>query len=437
MSTEPLWVTTLIPVAEARRLVLAAITPLAPRRVAIGDGLGHVLAETVRATEPVPRFANAAMDGYAVRAADVATAPVRLRVTGTAAAGDGPKPPLSHGEAMRIMTGALMPPGADAVCMVEHTRAEDGGLAVLIEESVSPGTNVREPGEDIAAGAEVFIPGTRLSPAHIGVLASLGIQELLVCPRPAVGVLSTGDELAAPDAVLMPGKIRDANRPALLAQLGSDGFRRVDLGTVGDDQDMLADRLRTAASRCDAIIATGGVSVGDHDLLKVALEKLGGATMHSLEIAMRPGKHVAVASLGEQRIPAFGLPGNPVAALVTYELLVRPALRAMAGLPGARPATACRDSGNRPASPARSRTPPDAGDSTDRGRRSAAGTALRRPAIAHADGHGQGQCPRTAAGRRRRPGRRACRGAATRYRRVLAHRQGMAGDREQHSPPAG
>ncbi len=325
--------TTLIPVAQARRLVLAAITPLAPRRVAIGDGLGHVLAETVRATEPVPRFANAAMDGYAVRAADVATAPVRLRVTGTAAAGDGPKPPLSHGEAMRIMTGALMPPGADAVCMVEHTRAEDGALAVLIEQSVSPGTNVREPGEDIAAGAEVFIPGTRLSPAHIGVLASLGIQELLVCPRPAVGVLSTGDELAAPDAVLMPGKIRDANRPALLAQLGSDGFRRVDLGTVGDDQDMLANRLRTAASRCDAIIATGGVSVGDHDLLKVALGKLGGATMHSLEIAMRPGKHVAVASLGEQRIPAFGLPGNPVAALVTYELLVRPALRAMAGCP--------------------------------------------------------------------------------------------------------
>ena len=280
-------------------------------------------------------------------------------------AGDGSKAPLSHGEAMRIMTGALMPPGADAVCMVERTRAEDGGLAVVIEESVSRGTNVREPGEDIAAGAEVFTPGMRLSPAHIGVLASLGIQELLVCPRPAVGVLSTGDELAAPDAVLLPGKIRDANRPALLAQLGSDGFRQVDLGTVGDDQDMLADRLRTAASRCDAIIATGGVSVGDHDLLKVALEKLGGATMHSLEIAMRPGKHVAVASLGEQRIPAFGLPGNPVAALLPMSCWSAGAT-GHGPLPGARPATACRDSGNRPASPARARTPPDAGDSTDR-----------------------------------------------------------------------
>ena len=323
----------MIPVTEARRLILAAITPLAPRRMAISNALGHVTAETVHATESVPRFANAAMDGYAVKAADVATAPVRLQVTGTVAAGEGPKTPISHGEAMRIMTGALMPPGADAVCMVERTRAEDGALAVLIEESVSPGTNVREAGEDIAAGAEVFAPGTRLTPAHIGVLASLGVPALLVCPRPAVGVLSTGDELAAPDAVLMPGKIRDANRPALLAQLRSDGFRRVDLGTGEDDQDILADRLRAAAPQCDAIIATGGVSVGDHDVLKVALEKLGGATMHSLEIAMRPGRHVAVASIGQRRIPAFGLPGNPVAALVAYELLVRPALRAMAGCP--------------------------------------------------------------------------------------------------------
>lgn len=248
----------MIPVTEARRLILAAITPLAPRRMAISNALGHVTAETVHAAEPVPRLANAAMDGYAVRAADVATAPVRLRVTGTVAAGDGPKAAVSHGEAMRIMTGALMPPGADAVCMVERTRAEDGALAVLIEESVSPGTNVREPGEDIAAGAEVFTPGTRLTPAHIGVLASLGIQALLVCPRPAVGVLSTGDELTVPGAALMPGKIRDANRPALLARLGSDGFGRVDLGIGGDDQDILADRLRAAVPRCDAIIATGG-----------------------------------------------------------------------------------------------------------------------------------------------------------------------------------
>ena len=321
----------MISVAEARDLVLAAITPLTPRRVTIGEAAGHILAEPVRASEAVPRFANSAMDGYAVRAADVTGVPVRLQVTGTVAAGDGPKATVHPGEAMRIMTGALLPPGADAVCRVEHTRAEDGGSAILIQEAVATGTNVRHPGEDIAAGAQVCTPGTRLTPAHIGVLASLSIGDLLVYPRPTVGVLSTGDELAAPGEALPPGKIRDANRPALLAQLRADGFHSADLGIGGDDQEMLADRLREAASRCDAILATGGVSIGDHDVLKVVLEKLGGTTMRSLLVAVRPGQRVAVASVGEQRVPAFGLPGNPVAALVTYELFVRPALRAMAG----------------------------------------------------------------------------------------------------------
>ena len=147
------------------------------------------------------------MDGYAVRAADVADAPVRLRVTGIVAAGDGPKAALARGEAIRIMTGAPLPPGADAVCMIERVQVQDGGSAVLIEAAVSPGTNVRHPGEDIAAGTEVFSPGTQLRPAHIGVLASLGIQSLLACPRPAVGVLSTGDELAGPvDALLWAGR---------------------------------------------------------------------------------------------------------------------------------------------------------------------------------------------------------------------------------------
>ncbi|HUY45600.1 MAG TPA: molybdopterin molybdotransferase MoeA [Streptosporangiaceae bacterium] len=253
-----------ISVAVARRHVLAGIVPLAPRRVAIGDASGPVLAETVRAGEAIPRFANSAMDGYAVRAADVADAPVRLRVAGTVAAGDGPKAAPARGEAIRIMTGAPLPPGADAVCMIERVQVQDGGSAVLIEAAVSPGTNVRHPGEDIAAGTEVFSPGTQLRPAHIGVLASLGIQSLLVYPHPTV-----------------------ASWP--------------------------------------------GVSVGDHDVLKVALEKLGGTTMRSLPVAVKPGKHVAFALLGEQPVPAFGLPGNPVAALVTYELYVRPALRAMAG----------------------------------------------------------------------------------------------------------
>jgi molybdenum cofactor synthesis domain-containing protein len=326
-------------VAEARHLVLAAMAPLAARRVAISDAVGHVLAQQVLAREAVPRFANSAMDGYAVRAADVASAPVCLRVTGSVAAGDEPAVALGRGEAIRIMTGAPLPSGADAVCMIERARVEDHGSAVIIETAVGPGTNVRQPGEDIVPGAEVIASGTSLGPAHIGVLASLGVQSVLVRPRPVVGVLSTGNELAGPGAVLVPGKIRDANRPALLAQLRTDGFPTVDLGAGPDDQDALLDLLTAGASACDAIVATGGVSVGDHDVLKVAMEKLGGTTMRSLLVAVKPGKHVAFALLGEdhgeergeQRVPAFGLPGNPVAALVTYELYVRPALRALAG----------------------------------------------------------------------------------------------------------
>jgi molybdenum cofactor synthesis domain-containing protein len=320
-----------IPVAEARLHILSRIVPLPPRRLPLNMVSGHVLAETVCAAENVPPFANSAMDGYAVRAADTTHAPVCLRVTGTVAAGEEPQAAVSRGAAMRIMTGAPLPGGADAVCMVERTRAEDGGSAVIIEETVSRGTNVRWPGEDIAAGTEVFAAGTQLGPAHVGVLASLGIEMLLAYPRPTVGVLSTGDELARPGAVLAGGKIRDANRPALLAQLGSDGFRTVDLGMAGDDEPALANLLEASASRCDAIIASGGVSVGDHDVLKVALRKLGGATMSSLRVAVKPGQHIAVALLGDRRVPAFGLPGNPVATLVSYELFVRPALRAMAG----------------------------------------------------------------------------------------------------------
>ena len=204
---------------EAGHLVLAMVSPLAPARVALSAASGYVLAETVRAAEAVPRFANSAMDGYALRA------------------------------------------------------------------------------------------------------------------RPVVGVLSTGDELAAPGDALLPGKIRDANRPALLAQLRRDGFPGLDLGISADDQDVLWSRLEAGASRCDALIATGGVSAGDHDLLKVALEKLGGGTMRRLHVAVKPGKHLAVASLGRRHVPAFALPGNPVAALVAYELFVRSALLAMAGCP--------------------------------------------------------------------------------------------------------
>jgi molybdenum cofactor synthesis domain-containing protein len=236
---------------------------------------------------------------------------------------------VGQGEAVRIMTGAAVPAGADAVCMVEHTRAGDGW--VLIEEAVGPGTNVRCPGEDIAAGEEVFAAGESLGPAHIGVLASLGVAQVDVFPRPRVGVVSTGDELVAGTGGLAPGKIRDSNRPGLLARLRVDGFEPVDLGWAGDEGDALADVLVDAARTCDAVISSGGVSVGDRDMVKIVLDKLGGQQARWWQVAVRPGKPFAFSTLPPRSAPVFGLPGNPVSALVSYELFARPALRLMAG----------------------------------------------------------------------------------------------------------
>jgi molybdopterin molybdotransferase len=321
----------MIPVSEARQFVLSACGVLAPRQVAVRDAAGQVLAEAIRAAEDVPPFANSSMDGYAVQAADTARPPARLRVVGTVMAGDNPTTFVSAGESARIMTGAPLPPGADAVCMVERTRVELGGSIVIVEESVQPGTFIRKAGSDIQAGDEVFSPGTHLGSAHVGVLSSIGVEQLLVYPSPTVGVLSTGDELITSAGVLAPGKIRDANRPALLAQLQADGFVAVDLGVAGDDEATLGALLKDAGTRCDAIVSSGGVSVGDRDVMKAVLRELSGPTMRSMQVAIRPAKPFAFGVLRESGTPVFGLAGNPVSALVSYELFVRPALRSMAG----------------------------------------------------------------------------------------------------------
>jgi molybdenum cofactor synthesis domain-containing protein len=299
--------------------------------MAVSDALGHVLAEAIRAAETVPPFANSSMDGYAVRAADTAQPPARLRVVGTLLAGDKAKTFVSADESVRIMTGAPLPPGADAVCMVERTRVESGGAIVIIEQSVQPGTFVREAGSDIRAGDEVFSPGTHLGAAHVGVLSSIGVEQLLAHPCPTVGVLSTGDELMTSAGALAPGMIRDANRPALLAQLQADGFGTVDLGVAGDDESALTALLEQAGSRCDAIVSSGGVSVGDRDVMKTVLKDLSGPIMRSMQVAIKPAKPLAFGVLKETATPVFGLAGNPVSALVSYELFVRPALRSMAG----------------------------------------------------------------------------------------------------------
>ncbi len=317
----------LTPLGDARSLLLGAVTPLAPRPTATGAALGLVLAEDVVAAEDVPPFANTAMDGFAVRAGDTVGAPVRLAVVGTITAGDPPEPAVGPGEAVRIMTGAPIPPGADAVVMVERTRpAGEGAVEVL--DAVVVGQHVRPAGDDVRAGTVVVTAGTPLRPAHLGVLANLGVTEVRAHPRPRVGVLSTGDELVeAPPGRLGPGKIRDSNRPMLLAELARSGFAPVDLGRVGDDEDAIAAAVQDGTRRCDAVLTSGGVSVGDADLVKAVLDRLG--RMHWLQIAIKPAKPFAFGIIGD--VPVFGLPGNPVSSAVSFELLARPALRRLGG----------------------------------------------------------------------------------------------------------
>jgi molybdenum cofactor synthesis domain-containing protein len=328
--TPPVSGTGLVSVDEARRRVLSACGRLPPVPVPLAQAFGLVLAEPVRAGQAVPPFSNSAMDGYAVRSGDVAGAPVGLRPVGTLMAGDDPGQIfVGQGEAVRIMTGAAMPPGADAVCMVERTRSGDGW--VVIEEAVPAGTNVRPAGDDIAIGDVVFGEGERLSAAHVGVLASLGVESVVVRPRPRVGVLSTGDELVSVPGPLPAGKIRDSNRPCLLAQLHGDGFDAVDLGTAPDEPGALAAAVRRALGVCDAVLTSGGVSVGDRDAVRTVLEGLGGARTCWLRVAVKPGKPFAFSTLPPANVPVFGLPGNPVSAIVSYELFARPALRLMSG----------------------------------------------------------------------------------------------------------
>ena len=327
----------MISFADARRHVVERCDRLAPREVALTDALGTVLAHDVVAPEDVPPFANSGMDGYAVRSTDVADAtedqPVRLRVAGTIAAGEGPHTAVAPGTAVRIMTGAPVPAGADAVVMVERsTRVGDD--EVDLTQAVPAGLHIREAGGDVAAGSVVLTAGTFLRPAHLGVLASVNVRTPTVVPRPLVGVLSTGDELVDDGRPLAPGQIRESNRPTLVAACRSYGFDAVDLGSVPDDRDAIADALRGAAASCDAVVSSGGVSMGDFDLVKVVLDDL--ADMTWMQVAIRPAKPFAFGVMATDRggVPVFGLPGNPVSSLVSLSLLGVPGLRTMAGRTG-------------------------------------------------------------------------------------------------------
>jgi molybdopterin molybdotransferase len=320
-----------IPLDEARDYVLAQCRVAAPVGVPLREALGLVLADKIVAPEDIPPFPNTAVDGFAVRAADVAAAPVTLRVVGTIAAGAAPDITVHEGEAVRIMTGAPMPPGADSAVMVEVTELATDGSTVLVREPVTVGAAVRHAGEDVRAGQLVFEPGVVLGAGHLGVLSSLGLLDAPVHPRPRVGVLSTGDELVEGPGELKPGQIRDSNRVALLALLAHAGCTGVDLGLVRDTEAAITAAIERGVAECDALVTSGGVSMGAFDYVKVVLDRIG--DMRWMQVAIRPAKPLAFGTIGA--VPVFGLPGNPVSSMVSFELFARPALRKMMGVPEA------------------------------------------------------------------------------------------------------
>ena len=286
-------------------------------------------AEPIICNENVPPFNNTAVDGYAVVAADTNGAPVTLRVAGAIAAGEAPSTAVEPGTAIRIMTGAPLPDGADAIVMVEETVTDDDEATVTINSSVEAGAAVRRAGEDMQPGQQVFDAGTLLQPGHLGVLATLGIESIATYRRPLVGVISTGDELIEGPQALEPGQIRDSNRRTLLAMVEQAGCTPVDLGLIRDDEAAVEAALRDGAARCDAIISSGGVSMGDFDYVKLVLSRI--ADMRWMQIAIKPAKPMAFGTL--EGTPVFGLPGNPVSSMVSFELFARPGLRKMMGLP--------------------------------------------------------------------------------------------------------
>jgi molybdopterin molybdotransferase len=314
------------PLSEAQRDVLAAVDLLPTERVSLAEAAGLALAEEVVAPHDLPPFANSAMDGYAVIASDVADPPVELRVLEDVAAGSVPTATVVTGTAIKIMTGAPMPAGADSVVPVEDTRPGEGKAEILA--AVSAGTSVRPAGDDVAAGTVVLRVGERLTPARLGVCASLGYARPLVRRRPVVAILSTGDEIVPPETEqLAPGKIRDANRFTLRGALGELGATVADFGIVGDDAAELRSRLAAAAAKADVVVTSGGVSMGEYDLVKHLLAELG--SVDFWKVAMKPAKPFAFGRL--DTTPFFGLPGNPVSVAVAFEQFLRPALLHMMG----------------------------------------------------------------------------------------------------------
>lgn len=311
--------------AEAVARLLRLVRPTDAQRVPLVDALGRVLADPlVRATVDVPAFDNSAMDGYALRAADT---PGRLRVVGESMAGAVQVPEVGPGTAITIATGGPMPRGADSVAPIENVELRDGAL--LVPGPVALGRHVRRAGHDTRAGETVRVAG-ELTPPRLAVLASLGIGTVNVRRRPRVAVMSTGDELVAPGEPLGPGQVHDSNSVSLAAATVDAGAEVVVLPRLADEADVVRKALRSAAETCDLVVTSGGVSVGPRDHVRAVIEADG--ELDFWRVAIQPGKPLAVGRIGGT--PIIGLPGNPVSALVTFELFVRPFVRSLAGLDG-------------------------------------------------------------------------------------------------------
>lgn len=357
----------LVPLPEVQKLVTGAVQPLQPGWLTIAEALGCVVADDVVVTEDIPPFPNTAMDGYAVRAEETSPPPVELEVVDILAAGREPTVAVGPRQAVKIMTGAPIPPGATGIAIVERTEpaaASTGTTRVRILDEVEPGAHIRPAGSDFPTGDVAIPAGTLLAPPHIGVLASIGAFRVRAYRRPRVGVLSTGDELVETVAgesppALGPGQIRDSNRCALLATLRRDGFEPVDLGLVRDDEGQVEEALARAVGQCDAVVTSGGVSKGEFDYVKVVLGRLAQEPpgLIQLSVAIRPAKPFAFALLARAggdgelsselatsagrtfsggnsdppTVPVFGLPGNPVSSLVSYQMIALPALGVLAG----------------------------------------------------------------------------------------------------------
>ncbi|ABY35316.1 MAG TPA: molybdopterin molybdenumtransferase MoeA [Chloroflexus aurantiacus] len=312
----------MVSIAEATATIMAQARPLASEEIEAFSALGRVLAGDITSPEDIPDVPKSAMDGYALRAADGLTP---RRVVGELTAGGAAAVMLAPGEATRIMTGAPLPPGADAMIPVELTTERDGML--YIQRELQPGDYVHVVGQDVRRGQTVLTAGTTIGAAEIGILATLGITRIPVYRQPRVAILATGDEVVEPGSPRPAGAVRDSNRYALMAAVREAGGIPISLGIARDDRDVQRQAILHGLDQADVLITSGGVSMGTRDLIKPLLAELG--TVHFGRIAFKPGKPTTFATIGGKLV--FGLPGYPVSSLVSFEVFVRPALRALQG----------------------------------------------------------------------------------------------------------